>query len=112
MSYNTNFSLSVRGPDSRPALAVLRKFRSVCPEAAEALDEDGSPADSAKWYDHEEHLIEFSRKHADCVFFLRGEGEEPGDEWVKRFQNGRVTVEQSAFADEDDQEDEESPEDE
>ena len=101
MSYCTNYSLSVLDSNGRPAPKILRAFRSACEEAAEALEEDGSPGEGAPWYGHEKHLLAFSRKHPECLFVLQGEGEEPGDEWIKRFQDGQITVERSEPSEED-----------
>lgn len=51
--------------------------------------------DSCKWYDHEADMLELSRRFPEELFELHGEGEEPGDIWIKYFKNGKM---QSCFA--------------
>ena len=46
--------------------------------------------ESAKWYDHEEEILELSEEFPDFVFILSGDGEEQGDVWKKHFHNGYV----------------------
>lgn len=46
--------------------------------------------DEIKWYDHEEVMREFSRKHPKVVFKLIGEGEEKGDLWHEYYLNGSM----------------------
>lgn len=43
-----------------------------------------------KWYDHEKHLLETSKKFPTILFVLTGEGEEPGDVWKKYFLGGKI----------------------
>lgn len=43
----------------------------------------------AKWYDHDEEIIEFSKLHPNIVFSLEGDGEETGDQWFKYYKNGK-----------------------
>lgn len=53
------------------------------------INSDGTPNDTAKWYEHEEQLIEFSKLYPNVIFKLKGEGEESGDLWIKYFKNGK-----------------------
>lgn len=48
--------------------------------------------DSMKWYDHEEHMIELSRKYSGYCFELYGTGEDSDDRWRARYQNGKWQV--------------------
>lgn len=48
-----------------------------------------------KWYDHEKHMREYSLKHPETVFALKGEGEESGDIWVEYYKNGKMQREKA-----------------
>lgn len=43
-----------------------------------------------KWYDHYEHMIEYSKKYPDTVFELTGYGEEQDDIWCDFYKDGKV----------------------
>lgn len=43
-----------------------------------------------KWYTYAEDMIAISEKFPELVFQLNGEGEEPGDIWVKYYKNGKT----------------------
>lgn len=59
--------------------------------ATTSAAEYGNPFDeSCKWYEHEKHMKDFSKKHPETVFVLHGEGEESGDIWYKYFHNGKM----------------------
>ena len=51
--------------------------------------------DSIKWYDHEKHMLEYSKRYPTVLFTLSGEGEEAVDIWIKYFQNGKSQIEQA-----------------
>ena len=46
--------------------------------------------ESWKWYDHQEHMLEYSLKYPDVEFVLDGVGENSTDVWRKWFKNGRM----------------------
>ena len=46
--------------------------------------------DEIKWYDHQENMVEYSKKYPKVVFKLSGEGEERDDIWVEYYQNGKI----------------------
>lgn len=48
--------------------------------------------DVAKWYEHDEEMIELSLQFPQTVFCLYGEGEENGDLWYKYYKNGKMQV--------------------
>lgn len=43
-----------------------------------------------KWYESNEHMIDYSKNHPNTVFKLSGEGEESGDIWSRYYKNGKV----------------------
>lgn len=44
-----------------------------------------------KWYDHEEDMLDFSKRYPEATFRLEGKGEDAdGDLWVKWFKDGRM----------------------
>jgi hypothetical protein len=66
---------------------IIEEFINEFEDAAYALDKDGSCYELCKWYEHEEELRKFSKKHPEAIFKLKGEGEESGDIWIKYFKN-------------------------
>ena len=90
MGYYTRYTLEAKRLDDEAEL--IADFVSGCEEASFALTPEGASSDSQKWYDHEEHLKEFSARHPGYVFVLKGEGEEAGDIWAKYFVGGKVQV--------------------
>lgn len=85
MGYYTSFELDVQpwADDIIPA------FRSINATAEYCLSESGSTEESAKWYDHKEDLVAFSRSYPDTLFVMSGEGEENGDMWKLYVKNGK-----------------------
>lgn len=71
---------------------ILEDLRDSNEEAAYALEEDGSPSDAVKWYDHRKDLGLFSKKYPNWLFKLEGEGEESGDLWIEYFHDGKMQV--------------------
>lgn len=47
---------------------------------------------SGTWYDHRKHLNAVSIEFPQVEIHLRGEGEEQGDVWEKKFRNGKMSV--------------------
>lgn len=88
MGYYTCFNLSVTEGNED----LIVQFRQESQGAEWAIDEEGKSNDSAKWYEYEEELQEFSAKHPDVLFTLYGEGEESGDLWIRYFKNGKVQL--------------------
>ena len=88
MGYNTSFSLKIK--DSNNDLELIELLRGECDYANYALQENGKTLESCKWYDHEDDLKSFSRKHPYALFILNGEGEESGDLWKLYCRNGKV----------------------
>lgn len=90
MGYYTYHSLTVLKTEETEALAIIADLRETCEEAKYALDENGSSNESTKWYEHEEHMISFSKKYPNHTFELSGEGEESGDLWKQYYKNGKM----------------------
>lgn len=55
-----------------------------------ALREDLGFYESVKWYDHDEDMLEVSKKFPDLLFCLCGEGEDQGDIWENYYNAGRM----------------------
>ena len=51
---------------------------------------DNWAGDEMKWYDHEDDMIELSKKHSDVVFIVEGIGEEFPDAWRMWVHNGEM----------------------
>lgn len=51
----------------------------------------GNPfGEECKWYDHEDHMRKYSKKHPKTLFKLIGDGEENGDLWHEYYLNGKM----------------------
>lgn len=48
--------------------------------------------ETVKWYEHEEQMKEYSKKHPSILFILSGEGEESGDIWKQYFKGGKSQI--------------------
>lgn len=46
--------------------------------------------DSMKWYDHDDDMLELSKRFPEYLFILSGAGEEYGDLWVSYYLNGKM----------------------
>lgn len=86
MGYQTYHTLTIVSGDP----FLIEDLREENDEARHAIDLNGDPNESCKWYDHEQDLLEFSEKHPDTLFLLEGEGEEAGDIWKTYFKNGKM----------------------
>jgi hypothetical protein len=103
MGYYTNYNLSFNGP-TRAVDQVVAALEDASLAAAMSRPAWGSEeevewllyqlwtsaCDSMKWYEHEEDLKKFSKKHPEVVFKLTGEGEEAGDLWHAYFKDGKM----------------------
>lgn len=87
MGYYTSYSLEVLNVENE--LEIIDNLRKTSEYADHALDDEGNTEEPCKWYEHEEELIEFSKKYPDALFKLSGEGEEAGDIWQTYFKNGK-----------------------
>lgn len=55
-------------------------------------------ADSMKWCDYHDEMLEYSKKYPEFVFILDGEEEESGDIWREFFKNGKSYVWQLTYS--------------
>lgn len=79
MGYNTRYELTVDGHEIKAHELGIEDLVGHDPFEY-----------SCKWYSHEEEMRKYSKKHPECLFELRGEGEESLDVWVKYFKNGKM----------------------
>ncbi len=86
MSYDTRYKLTILEGDPYSLTDLLEE----CSWASACLRNNGQPKESLSWYEHEDHLCEFSEKHPDTLFLLEGEGEDHADQWRKYFKNGKM----------------------
>lgn len=96
MGYETQFRIQV-SPDYGPlsqfgASAVIAALRANNDTAFFAIDADGEPSNSAKWYEWERELRDFSTAYPSKLFTVDGEGEEQGDVWRAYIQDGKSVV--------------------
>ena len=90
MGYQTGYNLSLSNAGGKD-FEIIKDLRNSYEETDIAFDRDGVSNEDVKWKDHEENLIEFSRKYPDVIFTLDFEDEE-GDLWKKYFRNGKKQI--------------------
>lgn len=88
MGYYTYYSLEVLGTDNVDE--IIDELREFSVGASYAIDNLGDSQGSEKWYDNEKDMKEFSKKHPEVLFKLKGDGEETDDNWVQYFKNGKT----------------------
>lgn len=89
MGYYTRYDLTVQDPNSMD-WDIITELRQENEHARWALSEDGTYYDAVKWYSHNDHMIEFSKKYPHATFVLIGNGEDPPDFWEKTYKNGEL----------------------
>ena len=95
MGYSTRYELNAEYAAVASPGAAIADLVKTSEEAGYCLKEDGSSADSGKWYEHEAELINHSKRYPHILFTLAGDGQEQGDTWKKYFLNGCVQVERA-----------------
>jgi hypothetical protein len=93
VSYQTNYTLQfdfINGEDSDYSYEELREhIDSIEPDVNLGDLVDGLTV-ICTWYEHEEDMLDLSRKYPEAVFILEGNGSEYPDMWKKMFINGDV----------------------
>ena len=99
MGYYTRYSLEVRGIKNVEEHTSLRDFiesnhYNYCfqEDKMDLYESEAyfAPEEECKWYNHEEDMINLSKRFPDMTFCLEGEGEDREDMWRKYFHNGIV----------------------
>ena len=88
MSYRTDHDLTI--DTAEPTLQEVAGRMAQMEELAKTYEAILDSRCPASWYDHEEQMRRVSREWPDTLLTLRGTGEDPGDQWVKYFRNGRM----------------------
>lgn len=89
MGYYTHYRLEWDDVLPEPQIRdVITAWRLTNEEAHFCLDEDGSPEEAGKWYDHEQDVRELSRALPAVLFTLHCRGE-CGAQWRVVAKNGR-----------------------
>jgi len=76
---------------------IMKFFQAHCEDANYALEEDGSGADSSKWYESEQDMAFISSFFPGFLFALHGDGDDREDQWTCFGLNGKSYVEQVEF---------------
>ena len=92
MGYYTNYKLTVLQGEREIDSAILPSFdtRKMYFDSFSVQDLIENNADSCKWYEHDEEMIELSKEYPDYLFVLDGDGEETGDVWREFYKNGKT----------------------
>lgn len=108
MGYYTKFELEIQGDMDRWVKGTDRKGNtvevnlgldtsSILQEIKDLSGYHDTFEEEVKWYDHETHMREISRRYPTALFILTGKGEEPGDLWRAYFQNGLCQREEAVI---------------
>ncbi len=95
MGYCTTYDLTLLDPKDMTGIEDPRTIERVVALLKEkgiigyALDESLSCCDSVKWYEHENDMLDISRKVPDVLFLLWGSGDDAEDLWEHYFLNGK-----------------------
>jgi len=101
MGYYTYYSLEVDPDTAIPDIVEALKNNPGLADTnlyGYALDwgnpYDGMipPLDNAKWYEHNENMLILSKLFPQVLFTLSGEGEESGDLWRTKYQDGKLAT--------------------
>ena len=100
MGYYTNHNLTIHQIDNDSIKNDETRRKELEDQINEAISNHSEleyavgsiteewPCDVAKWYKHEDDMIEFSKQFPDVVFKLEGKGESCGDMWIQYYKNG------------------------
>lgn len=82
MGYQTYFTLNIQ-PEPNESILQEELYGGTIEELV------NGHWDSCKWYDHNDDMIEISKKYPEYLFTLDGEGEENDDIWRSFYRNGQ-----------------------
>ena len=95
MGYYTYYNLDAYENGAR---VTEEREKEICTVAAEVIDYltfdhfNAVSYDAMKWYDHDEDLLELSKRFPTVTFELSGEGEDRDDNWIAYYKNGEMEV--------------------
>lgn len=84
MGYYTKYTLEITDSNTLNIIPNSEIIDDLYDDYSVSLDED------CKWYDHEENMIEFSKKYPKYYFYFRNKGELNEDLWYSLFYNGSL----------------------
>lgn len=89
MGLYTDYKLKILEGDS----SLIEIFLNECisGNAKLAITVNGKTNETCKWYEHDEDLLDFSKKHPNAVFELYGDGEENAL-YKKYYKNGKMQL--------------------
>lgn len=87
MGYMTYYNLEIAVGDSTKTEFHQDEISKIYNDGYSLWDQDW------KWYEHDEHMLDYSLKYPSTVFALHGDGEETGDNWVTFYRNGQSYTE-------------------
>ena len=92
MGYNTRYKLNLAEVSVNEIVKIEAAMKAFEPDYGEGwlFDIYCGDADVCKWYEHEVEMKDFSSMFPTALFVLTGEGEEPGDLWIKYFKDGKM----------------------
>ncbi len=80
MGYSTHYHLETSDGDRGSHMQAIGQLSGY----GDTLWQEGW-----KWYEHEDHMLQYSLRHPGVTFYLRGYGDEATDIWAKWFKNGK-----------------------
>lgn len=91
MGYSTSYKIKMINGELAPfeTEAMSRGYFNLEQLIAKEFDGYNPFNEACKWYDHDNDMTRFSKKHPEALFELSGEGEESGDVWRKYYKNGK-----------------------
>lgn len=86
MGYYTHYELEVASEVSEELEKFFNEDTETCDYGEGFWDDlQNGNMEACKWYEHNETMIEVSKKFPETLFVLKGEGESAGDMWKKYY---------------------------
>jgi hypothetical protein len=86
--YEIKDGTRIEKADRMTAVAAIAQLRDADENARYAFEEDGSCANTTKWYDMEDDMTRLSKLRPDLVFCVNSDGEESPDFQKSWFHDG------------------------